>query len=139
MCDTMAPRETRIEFYRLNVGVAGFLAGIMFAAMSMLIRYFEGMQYGDLLVALTAVNCTLFTLFAFGSVKLASVKNGDTGHFASFVQRVGTLAMWLFLVIVPLLVLQVTYVGSVAVSAVVAVLVTLYIYTDRVRGRGGAD
>lgn len=134
----MAPRETRIEFYRLNVGVAGFLAGIMFAAMSMLIGSFEGMKYGDILVALTAVDCVLFTLFAFGSVKLASVRGEDAGHFALFVQKVGEIAMWLFLVIVPLLTLQVTHVGFVAVLAVEAVFVALYIHMGRGRGRDSA-
>ena len=134
----MAPRETRIEFYRLNVGMAGFLAGIMFAAMSMLIGSFEDMDHGDWLVALTAVDCVLFTLFAFGSVKLASVRSEDTGRFASFIQRVGTLAMWLFLAIVPLLVFQVTHVGSAAVLAAEVALVALYVHAGRGRGRDSA-
>ena len=120
-----------MDFYRLSVGVAGFLAGIMFAAMSMLIRFYEGMAHGELLIALTAIDCILFTLSAFGSAKLATVRSADTGPFAKFVHLIGTLAMWLFLAIVPLLVLQVTLVGFLAVAATEAVLVALYCYVVR--------
>ena len=127
----MAPRETRMDFYRLSVGVAGFLAGIMFAAMSMLIRFYEGMAHGELLIVLTAIDCVLFTLYAFGSVQLASVKSADAGRFAAFVHRIGSSAMWLFLAIVPILVLQVTLVGFLAVAAAEAVLVALYCYVVR--------
>ena len=120
-----------MDFYRLSVGVAGFLAGIMFAAMSMLIRFYEGMAHGELLIALTAIDCILFTLYAFGSVQLASVKSADAGRFAAFVHRIGSFAMWLFLAIVPILVLQVTLVGFLAVAAAEAVLVALYCYVVR--------
>ena len=120
-----------MDFYRLSVGVAGFLAGIMFAAMSMLIRFYEGMAHGELLIALTAIDCVLFTLYAFGSVQLASVKSADAGRFAAFVHRIGSSAMWLFLAIVPILVLQVTLVGFLAVAAAEAVLVALYCYVVR--------
>ena len=120
-----------MDFYRLSVGVAGFLAGIMFAAMSMLIRFYEGMAHGELLIVLTAIDCVLFTLYAFGSVQLASVKSADAGRFAAFVHRIGSSAMWLFLAIVPILVLQVTLVGSLAVAAAEAVLVALYCYMVR--------
>lgn len=120
-----------MDFYRLSVGVAGFLAGIMFAAMSMLIRFYEGMAHGELLIVLTAIDCVLFTLYAFGSVQLASVKSADAGRFAAFVHRIGSSAMWLFLAIVPILVLQVTLVGFLAVAAAEAVLVALYCYVVR--------
>ena len=133
----MAPRETRMDFYRLSVGVAGFLAGIMFAAMSMLIRFYEGMEHGELLIALTAIDCVLFTLYAFGSVKLASVRSADAGHYATFVHWIGTVATWLFLAAVPSLVLQVSYVGSLIVAAVVVTLVVTY-HIMVLRG-GGAD
>lgn len=134
----MAPGETRTDFHRLNVGVAGFLAGIMFAAMSMLIRFFGDMEYGELLVTLTAVDCMLFTLFAFGSVKLASVRSSDAGLFTMFVKRIGSLAMWLFLVIVPLLVLQVSLAGFAVVVAIEIILVALY-HICMAQKVGGAD
>lgn len=120
-----------MDFYRLSVGVAGFLAGIMFAAMSMLISFYGDMEHGEALIALTAIDCVLFTLYAFGSVQLASVKSADAGRFAAFVHRIGSSAMWLFLAIVPILVLQVTLVGFLAVAAAEAVLVALYCYVVR--------
>lgn len=134
----MAPGETRTDFHRLNVGVAGFLAGIMFAAMSMLIRFFGDMEYGEILVTLTALDCMLFTLFAFGSVRLASVRSSDTGPFAMFVKRIGSPAMWLFLAIVPLLVLQVSQAGSAVVAAAEILLVALY-YKYMAQKVGSAD
>lgn len=115
-----------MDFYRLSVGVAGFLAGIMFAAMSMLIRFYGDMAHGEALIVLTSVDCVLFTLFAFGSVRLASVKSSDGGPFAGFIKLVGMLAMLLFLLIVPFLVLQVTFIGFLVVAAVVVALVVAY-------------
>lgn len=135
----MAPRETRMDFYRLSVGVAGFLAGIMFAAMSMLIRFYVDMAHGELLIVLTAIDCMLFTLSAFGSARLATVRSADTGPFAVFVHWIGTLAMWLFLAIVPLLVLQVSLTGSVIVAAVEAALVAAYHAMVLRGGDEGAD
>lgn len=122
----MAQRETRTDFYRLNVGVAGFLAGIMFAAMSMLIKFYEDMEHGELLIVFAAVDCLLFTLFAFGSVRLGSVKSADAGPFAKFIKFLGTSAMVLFLATVPLLVLQVTFAGFVVVTAAVVILAAIY-------------
>ena len=122
----MAQRETRMDFYRLNVGAAGFLAGIMFAAMSMLIRFYEDMTHGELLIVLTSVDCLLFTLFAFGSVRLGSVKSADADPFAKFIKLLGMFAMPLFLATMPLLVLQVTFAGFVVVTAAVVILVAIY-------------
>ena len=122
----MAPREIQTDFYRLNVGVAGFLAGIMFAAMSMLIRFYGDMEHGELLIILTAIDCVLFTLYAFGSVQLASARSAGAGRFAELVRWIGSLAMWLFLAVVPFLVLQVTFNGFLAVIVVEAILVALY-------------
>lgn len=115
-----------MDFYRMSVGVAGFLAGIMFAAMSMLIRFYGDMEHGEALIVLAAVDCVLFTLYAFGSVKLASVRSADADHFVVFVHWIGTFATWLFLAAVPLLVLQVSLAGFVIVAAVEAALVVAY-------------
>ena len=96
------------------------------------------MAHGETLVALTAVDCVLFTLFAFGSVTLASTGSADVGYFAVLVRWIGSVATWLFLVIIPFLVIQVTYIGFLVVLAVEIILVATY-YIGIIKGDAGGD
>jgi len=109
---------SNINFYGFGVGTTGFLAGITFATMVLLIQFESQLGFLDILITATAIISVLFIVSTLGMMRVASGQVDEKGIFSQFTSYIGSIAFLIFMGILPAILIQITFWGGILVIAI---------------------
>jgi len=96
--------------------VTGFLGGITFAAMVLLVESNDKISNADILITMTALSSMLFIFSTIGMIRVASGVNKIDSEFARLTEWLAVAGFIIFMLVLPLVVLQFSLAGGILVG-----------------------
>lgn len=120
-------------FYQHSENTTAFLGGITFTAMILLLEFSTNLIYSEILIPGTAIISILFIMSTVGTLKM-KIDNDikDNTKFPEFVQTCGRAGFFGMMVILPLLIVEFSLIGTIVIIAVEVFLIIMFLYSARI-------
>jgi len=123
-------------FHTHSLGVTGFLGGITFAAMILLIQSRNDIQlpsdfppfYLDSLITGTAISSVLFIVASVGMIRVAAGEKDEDDPFSHAMATFASLGFFGLMALLPLLVWPFLLVGAIIVAIVEAIAIGIFLH-----------
>jgi len=113
-------------FHALGVNATGFLGGITFATMILIIGLPTKLQYSEIIISATAIVSVLFIMATLGMMRVASGIVSENTDFSKYMEGFAGAGFWGLMAILPAIVLQFSVVGGIVIIFTEAVLIIIF-------------
>jgi len=119
--------STTNSFYSNALGVTGFLGGITFASMVLIMQITENLPLKEFLITGTAIISVFFIVSTIGMVHVASDPKKAGEPFAKFTQNLATIGFFGIMLVLPFLVYSFTNIGAYVLAIVESGIIIAYV------------
>jgi len=119
--------STTNSFHSNALGVTGFLGGITFATMVLIMQITEDLPLKEFLITGTAIVSIFFIVSTIGMVHVAFNPKKAGENFAKFTQNLATIGFFGIMVILPFLVYPFTNIGAYVLVVVEVGIIIAYV------------
>lgn len=121
------------QFYQHSENTTAFLGGITFTAMILLLEFSSNMETSEILIPGTAIISILFIMSTVGTLKMKAEDDiKDNTIFPKFVKQCGRAGFFGILIILPILIVEFSFVGAITIIAVEIFLVIMFLYFAKI-------
>ncbi len=114
--------STNNSFHSYALGVTGFLGGITFATMVLIMQIHSEIEYSEWLITGTALVSVLFIISTIGMVHVAYNEKKAGENFANFIKNLATLGFFGLMIVLPFLVLPFSTGGAIMLTVIEGII-----------------